>query len=384
MPAPDHLSTLLIHAGEPRPRLVGAATPPIFQCTVFELPPEPVVADILYPRLSNLPDHEILAAKLAALEGAEAATVFGSGMAAISTTLLTLLGAGDHVLVQEGVYGGTHGFLTEDLPSLGIDHTFVTGDDPAEWEAALTPSTRAVYTEAISNPLMQVIDHRAVAGFARAHGLISMIDNTFASPVNFRPLAIGYDLSLHSATKYLNGHSDIAAGAVMGSAELIQRIRRRQDHLGGCLDPHACFLLHRGVKTLGLRVRRQNENAMVVARHLAGRPDVARVYYPGLEADRGYEQARALFAGFGGMLSFEPEGGASAAARFVSRVRLIMHAGSLGGMESLVTRPVQVSHVGMPADERTRLGISDGLVRMSVGIEDVEDLVADLDQALGE
>ena len=382
MDGTEHLSTLLIHAGELEPRVAGSATPPIFQSTVFELPSEPVVADILYPRLSNLPNHQVLAAKLAAVEGAQAATVFGSGMAAISTTLLTLLGAGDHVLVQEGVYGGTHGFLTEDLPSLGISHTFVDGDDPAAWQAALTPSTRAVYTEAISNPLMRVIDHRMVVGFARTHGLLSMIDNTFASPVNFRPLAIGYDLSLHSATKYLNGHSDIAAGAVLGSAELIDRIRRRQDHLGGCLDPHACFLLHRGVKTLELRVRRQNDSAVAVARYLAGRPDVARVYYPGLESDPGHAQARALFAGFGGMLSFEPTGGALAAARLVSRVRLILHAGSLGGMESLVTRPVQVSHVGMPADERARLGISDGLVRMSVGIEDVGDLLADLDQAL--
>ena len=382
MDAIEHLSTLLIHAGDPEVRLGGAATPPIFQSTVFELPPEPDVADILYPRLSNLPNHEVLAAKFAALEGGEAAVVFGSGMAAISTTLLAVLGAGDHLLVQEGVYGGTHGFLTEDLRSLGIGHTFVAGDDPTEWEAALTPATRAVYTEAISNPLMRVIDHRAVVGFARAHGLLSIIDNTFASPVNFRPLAIGYDLSLHSATKYLNGHSDIVAGVATGSNELVDKVRRRQDHLGGCLDPHACFLLHRGVKTLALRVGRQNENALSVARYLAGRPDIARVNYPGLENDPCHVRARALFAGYGGMLSFEPAGGAPAAARLVSHVRLILHGGSLGGMESLVTRPVQVSHVGMPTEERARLGISDCLVRMSVGIEDVADLVADLDQAL--
>ena len=379
----EHLSTLLVHGGEPRPRIGGAVNVPIFQNTVFELPGEPEVSDIVYPRLSNLPNHRALSAKLAALEGGAAATVFGSGMAAISTSLLTVLRAGDHLLVQEGVYGGTQGFLTQDLIEFGIDHTFVDGEDASAWQAALTPTTRAFYTEAISNPMMQVADHRGVIGFARAHGLVTIIDNTFATPVNFRPLSIGYDLSLHSATKYLNGHSDVAAGVAIGSADLVERVQHRHDHLGGCLDPHACFLLHRGVKTLELRVRRQNDTTLTIARYLAGRPEVARINYPGLESHPAHARARELFAGFGGMLSFELDGGGPAAARFISRIRLILHAGSLGGLETLVTRPVQVSHVGMTAKEQARLGISAGLVRMSVGIEDPEDLMADLDQALG-
>jgi len=379
----DRLSTLLVHAGEPRPRIGGAANVPIFQNTVFELPGEPEVSDIIYPRLSNLPNHRALSAKLAALEGGAAATVFASGMAAISTSLLTVLRAGDHLLVQEGVYGGTHGFLMDDLVEFGIDHTFVDAEDPAAWQAALTPTTRAFYTEAISNPMMQVADHRAVIDFARVHGLVTIIDNTFATPVNFRPLSLGYDLSLHSATKYLNGHSDVAAGVALGSADLIARVQHRHDHLGGCLDPHACFLLHRGVKTLELRVRRQNATTLNIARYLAGRSGVARVHYPGLESHPAHARARELFSGFGGMLSFELDGGGPAAARFISRIRLILHAGSLGGLETLVTRPVQISHVGMAPEEQARLGISSGLVRMSVGIEDPEDLIADLDQALG-
>lgn len=379
----DHLSTLLVHAGEPRPRIGGAVNVPIFQNTVFELPAQPEVSDIIYPRLSNLPNHRALSAKLAALEGGAAATVFGSGMAAISTTLLTVLRAGDHLLVQEGVYGGTHAFLTDDLVELGIGHTFVDGEDPTAWQAALRPTTRAFYTEAISNPMMHVADHRAVVDFARAHGLVSIIDSTFATPVNFRPLSLGYDLSLHSATKYLSGHSDIAAGVAVGSADLIERVQHRHDHLGGCLDPHACFLLHRGVKTLALRVRRQNHTTLTIARYLAGRPGVSRVHYPGLESHSAHARARELFSGFGGMLSFELEGGARAADRLFSRFKLILHAGSLGGLETLVTRPVQVSHVGMGPEEQARLGISDGLVRMSVGIEDPEDLIADLEQALG-
>ena len=220
--------------------------------------------------------------------------------------------------------------------------------------------------------------------FARQHGLVSIIDNTFATPVNFRPLELGYDLALHSCTKYLNGHSDLVAGAVVGGRELVEAIHHRQNHLGGALDPHACFLLHRGLKTLVLRVRHQNASALRIAAHLAERPEVARVHYPGLESDPYFERARDLFAGCGGVLSFELAGGGAAAERFAEAVDLPIQGPSLGGLETLVMRPAVVSHAGMSAEDRARVGITDGLVRMSVGLEATEDLIEDLGRALKE
>ena len=226
-----HLETALVHAGEPSPRIGGAANTPIFQNTVFEMKGEAGYHDILYPRLNNLPNHQVLAGKLSRIEGGEAALVFASGMGAISTSLLANLSQGDHVLVQDCVYGGTHSLITQDLPAYGIEHSFIDVTRPATWEAVLKPKTKAIYVEAISNPLIQVADHEAVVAFAKAHGLVSMIDATFATPVNFRPLAVGYDLVLHSATKYLNGHSDQAAGVAAGSAKGIESIKHRLDHL---------------------------------------------------------------------------------------------------------------------------------------------------------
>lgn len=357
---------------------------PIFQCTVYEQEGPTSYHETRYPRLSNLPQHLALGDKLAALENGEQALVVSSGMAAITTTLLTVLRSGDHVLVQRGVYGGTHDFLTGDLGDFGIAHDFIDGDDPDSWKAALKPTTRAIYTEALTNPLVQLADHQAVVRFARAHRLISIIDNTFATPVNFRPLEQGYDIAVHSATKYLNGHSDLIAGAVVGSREWVTRIKHRLDHLGGSLDPHACFLLDRGIKTLALRVRQQNHNALAVARHLAASPAVATVHYPGLESHPQHARAREMLAGFGGMLSFEPEGGAAAAQRLTHRLELITHGPSLGGVESLATRPSTTSHVGMEPAERQRMGVTDGLIRLSIGIEDPDDLIADLDQALAQ
>ena len=259
----------------------------------------------------------VLHAKLAALENAEAALVTASGMAAISTALLSFLSTGDHVLAQDCLYGGTHDFLTRDFPSFGISYDFIDASDPKSWEAKLSPKTKVVYVETITNPLMQVADLEAIARFARSHGLVSMIDNTFATPVNFRPLEHGFDLSLHSCTKYMNGHSDIVAGAIMGSAEHVERIKRKLDHLGGSLDPHAAYLLHRGVKTLYVRVRHQNESALEIARFLEGRSEIANVNYPGLPSHPGHERAKRLFGGFGGMLSYELAGGADAAKRFL-------------------------------------------------------------------
>ena len=374
--------TLLVHAGEPRPRFDGAVTMPIFQSSTFEEAGERGYHDIRYARLSNTPSHESLHQKLAALEGAEAALATSSGMAAVSASLFSVLRSGDHLIAQEGLYGGTHDFIAQDLPRLGIEHTFVPGDDPAAWERALTPRTRAMYVEAITNPLLRVANLPAAAAFARGHGLTSVIDNTFATPLGFQPLRHGFDLVLHSATKYLNGHSDLIAGALLGSAQRVRAAKGTLDHLGGSLDPHACFLLQRGIKTLAVRFRQQCATALSVAKFLERHPAVAQVNHPGLVSHPQHARAKELFVFFGGMLSFEIRGGSEAAEKMFRRLKLPLHAPSLGGTETLVTRPAATSHAGLSADERARIGIGDGLVRVSIGLEAAEDLLEDFGQAL--
>ena len=377
-----HIDTKLIHAGEPKPRIMGAVSMPIFQSAMFEYAGETSYHDLKYIRLNNTPNHTVLHEKLAAIENAEAALVTASGMAAISTTLLSVLSSGDHLLAQDCLYGGTHDFVTKDLCTFGISYDFIDANDPESWKKKLRPSSKAIYVETITNPTMQVADHRAVVEFAKAHGLVALIDNTFASPINFRPSEWGFDLSLHSCTKYLNGHSDIVAGAIIGRAELVSRVKERLDHLGGSLDPHACFLLHRGVKTLALRVRYQNNSALKIAKFLHDHPAVEKVNYPGLETHPQHARARELFDGFGGMLSFELKGGAEAAQRFIEKTTLPIRAPSLGGVETLLTLPVKTSHSGMSPEDRKALGITDGLIRMSVGIEATEDIIEDLEHAL--
>ena len=377
------LETKLVHAGEPRPRIDGAVEMPIFQSATFEYRGEKRYDDVRYLRLNNTPNHLALHAKLAELEGSEAALVTASGMAAISTTLLTVLSAGDHLLAQNCLYGGTHDFVTREFAGLSLSVGFIDADRRETWRAQLKPNTRAVYVEAMTNPLLEVADLKAVAEFARAHNLISIIDNTFASPVNFRPIEAGFDLVLHSATKYLNGHSDLVAGAGAGSAALIERIRHKANHLGGSLDPHAAFLLNRGLKTLALRVRYQNDSALRIAQFLEAHPAVARVHYAGLESHPRHARARGLFAGFGGVLSFELEGSPARADELAGRVRIPAIAPSLGGVHTLLTRPATTSHAGLSREDRERLGISDGLLRLSVGIEATEDLLEDFAQALG-
>jgi cystathionine beta-lyase/cystathionine gamma-synthase len=376
------IDTKLIHAGEPAPRIMGAVSMPIFQTAMFEYSGEKTYDQIRYIRLNNTPNHVALHAKLAALENAEAALVAASGMAAITTSLLTVLSAGDHLLIQDCLYGGTHDFVTRDLASFGMHYSFINADEPATWREQLRPTTKAIYVEAMTNPLLQVGDLEAAVHFAREHGLVSMIDNTFASPVNFRPCGWGFDLSLHSATKYLNGHSDIVAGAVIGGAALVERITHRLNHLGGTLDPHAAFLLHRGLKTLAVRMRQHNESALKIARLLERHPAVLRVNYPGLESHPRHERACRLFGGFSGMLSFEMKEGVEGAERFMKNAHLPVIAPSLGGVETLVTRPATTSHSGMSPEDRGRLGISDGLIRVSIGIESTDDLLEDFSRAL--
>jgi cystathionine beta-lyase/cystathionine gamma-synthase len=375
--------TNIIHAGEPR--LHGAAVPPIFQSTVYEVIGEVAYEDLRYIRLSNLPNHTILGEKLAALESAEAGLVTGSGMSAITTTLLATLSAGDHLVAHDCLYGGTHSFIAHDLSRWGISSTFVDPREPDSWDAAVRPNTRAIYTETLSNPLLGVTDLDAVVALARKHDLVSIVDNTFATPVNYRPAEHGFDLSVHSATKYLNGHSDLVAGAVIGKRDRVQRVHLMLNHLGGTLDPHACFLLHRGMKTLGIRVQRQSETAAKIAHYLEAHPAVSRVRYPGLESHPQHALAARQLDGFGGMLSFElvDRIHAAAAQQMVESLQIFLCGPSLGGVESLVTRPAATSHAGMSAEERAATGITDTLVRLSVGIEDSEDLIEDLEQALG-
>jgi cystathionine beta-lyase/cystathionine gamma-synthase len=378
-----HIDTKLIHAGEPEPRINGAVSMPIFQSAMFEYAGETSYHDLKYIRLNNTPNHEAVQNKLAALENAEAALVSASGMAAISTTLFSVLSSGEHLLAQDCLYGGTHDLLTRDFAGFGLTYDFINGDDPDSWKAALRPNTKAIYVETMTNPLLGVANLKAVAAFAREHGILSLIDNTFASPINFRPLEWGFDISLHSGTKYLNGHSDIVAGVCLGSSDLIRKIRHKLNHLGGSMDPHAAFLFHRGIKTLALRVRQQNESGLKIAQYLEQHPAVEQVNYPGLESHAGHQRARELFDGFGGMLSFELRGDVGAADAFIRKTTLPIVAPSLGGVETLITRPVITSHAGMSPADRKRLGISDKLIRLSVGIEACEEIIEDFDQALG-
>lgn len=377
------IETKLIHAGEPRPRIEGAVEMPIFQSAMFEYAGETSYHDLGYIRLNNTPNHKALHAKLAALEGAEAALITASGMAAISTTLLTVLKAGDHLLAQSTLYGGTQDLIAHDFPKFGIAVDLIDADDAKSWRAKLRPNTKAIYVEALTNPLLDVADLESVVNFARGNKLVSLIDNTFATPVNFRPIEAGFDLVLHSATKYLNGHADIVGGAVAGCADWVQRITHRLNHLGGCMDPHTAFLLNRGLMTLALRVRYQNDSTLRIAQFLQGQSAVAKVNYAGLETHPRHTRARKLFAGFGGVLSFELRGSAEQADAFMGKVTIPAVAPSLGGMRSLVTRPAVTSHAGLSREERLRAGINDGLIRLSVGIEDTDELIGDFAQALG-
>lgn len=376
----SRLETLAVHGGDPRPPCERSVAMPIFQSSTFVQDAGPGdYHSIRYMRLSNTPNHEALHRKLALLEGTEAAIVAASGMAIISTVLLALLKSGDHVIAQDCLYGGTHDLLSKDFPGFGLSASFFQGDD---WESHLTPATRMIYVESVANPLLRVPDLERVVAFARKHRLLAVIDNTFPSPVNFQPAAMGFDVVLHSATKYLNGHTDIVAGAAMGSSELIGMVKRKLDHLGGTLDTHSCSLLNRGLKTLVLRVRHQNESCLKLAKWLSEHPAVAHVNYTGLASHADHARAVKWFRGHGGVLSFELKGGVEAADALFAKLRLPYHAPSLGGVETLITRPATSSHCGVARETRLAMGISDGLIRVSVGIEATEDLIADFAQAL--
>ncbi len=374
------LQTRQVHAGE-QP-VQGSVTMPIFQSATYLHSGDGVYHDVRYTRLSNTPNHLSLHKKLKNICEAPAALVTSSGMSAITTTLLSILSAGDHILTQDTIYGGTHSFLRHDAPNWGIEVGTIDPQAPHTWEAALRPTTRVLYVESMTNPLVQVADLQAVVDFAKAHGLISIIDSTFASPVNFRPIPVGFDLCVHSATKYLNGHSDVIAGCVVGREDLVAKIARTLDHLGGCLDPHAAYLLQRGMKTLTLRVRQQNQNAQALAEALLAHDAVDEVHYPGLESHPHHTRAKALFEGCGGVLSFTLKGDVAQAETLIDALHLAAHAPSLGGVETLITRPATTSHAGLSPEERSAQGIHDTLIRVAVGIEDTQDLINDFTQAL--
>lgn len=376
------MDTLAVHGGEPRPGPEGSAVFPIYQGTVYEVEPGTGYHDLKYIRLNSTPSQRYLHDKLAVLEGAEAAVATSSGMAAVTTILLSLMRAGDHLIAGDCLYGGTHDFLTGRAADLGWSFSFVDAGRPETWEAARTDRTKVFLVETITNPLMRVGLLDQVADFGRREGIVTVIDNTFASPVNFRPLQAGFDLVFHSATKYLGGHSDLVAGAVMGGADLIERVRKTINLFGGSLDPHAGFLLARGIKTLALRVQAQNANALALARFLQDHPAVAAVNYPGLASHPDHARAEKLLSGFGGMLSLRLHGGEQAAQALLDAVTLAYVAPSLGGVETLITRPVATSHAGMSLEDRERLGITADLIRISSGIEGVQDLVGDFAQAL--
>jgi cystathionine beta-lyase/cystathionine gamma-synthase len=377
------MDTLAVHGGERRPGPEGSLVFPIYQGTVYTVEPGTDYHDIKYIRLNSTPSQVYLQDKLAVLEGAQSALATASGMAALTTVLHTVLRSGDHVLASDCLYGGSFDFLTQNAEALGWSYTFVDPQRPDTWAAACRPNTRMFLVETITNPMIRVARLADVARFAQHQGLTSVIDNTFASPVNFRPLSIGFDLVFHSATKYLNGHSDLVAGAVAGSAELVDRVRHTLNLYGGSLDPHAGFLLARGLKTLGLRVRAQNDNALTLARFLAEHPKVAQVNYPGLPGHPDHAHAKELLSGFGGMFSMRLTGGVDAAHALVDALRIPYNAPSLGGVESLITRPAITSHAGMAAQDRERVGITDDLLRVSTGIEDIADLIEDFEAALG-
>lgn len=366
-----------VHAGNRRELNFGGINTPIFTSSAIEYLDD---TEVRYPRYFNTLNNLVVAEKIAALENAAAALVMSSGMAAISTVVLGLLRPGDHAIMLEGLYGGTHAMITTEFRRFGIRWTFVPAD-PAAMEAAVEADTRMLFIESPTNPLMTVLDLDAVAGIAQRRRLWSVIDGTFATPILQNPIDHGFDLVLHSGTKYLGGHSDLCCGAIAGSAELIERLRQHALMHGGSLNAQDCHLLERSLKTLHLRVRQQSHNALAVARALQQQTHIAQVYYPGLPQHPQHGIAARQMQDFGGMLSFDL-GPAMDPVLFLRSLQMIRCAVSLGGIETTICQPVATSHQKMAAAERDRLGISPALLRLSVGIEDPEDIIADLLQAL--
>ncbi len=364
----------------------GPLSTPIYQTSTFEVTDNEeelraTHTDHFYTRYGN-PTNTVAEKTIAALEGVDAALTFASGMGAITTTLMALLQSGDHVVAQRDIYGGANKFLSQWLPKMGIETTFVDTTDYDQHARAIRPNTRLLYLESPTNPTLRVVDFKKVAALAKHHKLHSMIDATFGTPINQHPAEFGIDLIMHSGTKYLSGHTDLICGVVASRHELIERIWETRTTLGNCMDPHASWMLVRGLKTLAVRVARQNENAHRVAEFLAEHAKVRSVHYPFLKSHPQYALAREQMSGGGGMVSFEVEGSGEDARRVSEAMRLFTLAPSLGGAESLVSIPVLTSHAMVSAAERARMGVTEQMIRLSVGIENADDLIADLEHAL--
>ena len=374
------LDTLAVHAGGDPAAADGAVVGPVHRSATYLYPD----ADrpLRYSRYGNNPTQVAVQRKLAALEGAEAALLLASGMAALATAILAVCERGDHLIAAAGLYGGTRTLLDEELPRLGIETSYAPGEDPAAWREAARPETRLFLWESISNPLLRVADGPALAELARELGAVSLVDATFASPVHQRPISFGADLVMHSATKYLGGHSDLVGGVLAGGEERIETARERMKSFGASADPAAAFLLDRGLKTLPLRMARHDENGREVADFLAGHPAVAAVHHPSRKDHPDRAVIERVLDGAGGVVTFVPTADRVEAERIVGRLRWIRLAPSLGGVESLVSMPALTSHRSLSSEERSRLGIPDETIRLAVGVEAAEDLIADLDRAL--
>ena len=382
----NHSETKAVRGATDLHKKNGPLATPIYQTSTFEVTDNDeqlraTHTDHFYTRYGN-PTNTVAEKTIAALEGVDAALTFASGMGAITTTLMALLKSGDHIVAQRDIYGGVSKFLSEWLPKMGIETTFVDTTEYDQHARAIRPNTKLLYLESPTNPTLRVVDFKEVAALAKQHKLLCMVDATFGTPINQHPAEFGMDLVMHSGTKYLGGHTDLICGAIAGRHELIERIRETRTTLGNCMDPHAAWMLVRGMKTLAVRVARQNENATRVAEFLSDHAKVRRVHYPFLKSHPQYALAREQMSGGGGMVTFEVEGSGEDARHLSEAMRLFTLAPSLGGVESLVSIPVLTSHLNVPPEERRRMGITEQMIRLSVGIENADDLIADLERAL--
>jgi cystathionine beta-lyase len=372
-----YIETKCIHSGQSADTITGGINTPIFPSSAHEYLD---ADDVAYPRYFNTFNQKVIVRKICELEESEDGIIFSSGMAAISTVLLSFLKAGDHIILQDEIYGGSHAFAEKFLERFGISFSFVATDAESV-ESAIKPETRIIYIETPTNPLLSIIDIVAVAKIARRNNCITVIDNTFATPINQNPVKLGMDIVIHSGTKYLGGHSDLSCGAVVTTSELASEIRKTATNFGGNLNALSCYLLERSLKTLSVRVRQQNENAFQIAKFLNHHPAIKNIYYPGLSDHPGHSVASSQMNGFGAMLSFELNRSALSADAFMKRLNLIKPTVSLGGTETTICDPARTSHVKISAEVRARQGITDSLLRLSVGIENVADLIEDIKQA---
>ena len=372
------INSTCVHIGEVKDEQFKGAISPIYMSTSYAFDGVDVKR---YPRYLNTPNQEMLCKKIAALERTEDALIFSSGMAAISNAMLAFLQKGDHVIIQQVIYGGTYNFVVSEFDKYGIEYSFTESDNADDFKSLIQVNTKILYIETPSNPLLGITDMEAISGIAKQHKIITMIDNTFASPINQNPIDFGIDIILHSATKYMGGHSDISAGAVAASKEHIEQIWKTAINFGGNLSDQTVWLLERSLKTMNLRVKEQTKNAQIMAEYFEKNSNIDRVYYPGLKSHSQFEIAKKQMKGFGAMLSFELRKGIDAM-KFQNSLELIKPSMSLAGVESTTVSPTQTTHALLSEEERSERGIKDGLIRFSVGIEETEDLIVDIEQAI--